>query len=98
MSDLRSAVEAYLATLDPSLCEVADQLRSILAATPDGGAPEYAVYSLRDGLEQVDSLEEAEEQMDMFFRKPGRARIMHRLATGWTPLDPAAEGPLLEAA
>lgn len=97
---LRSDIEAYVATLDPSLGEVADRLRAILAAVPSRGTREYAVLSLRDGLEPVDSLEEAQEQMDMFFRKPGRARIVHRLAfaTEWTALDPAAEGPLPVAA
>lgn len=97
---LRSDIEVYVATLDPSLGEVAGQLRAILAAAPSRGTREYAVFSLRDGLEPVDSLEEAQEQMDMFFRKPGRARIVHRLAfaTEWTAMDPAAEGPLLAAA
>jgi hypothetical protein len=97
---LRSDIEAFVATLDPSLGEVADGLQAILDAAPSRGTREYAVLSLRDGLEPVDSLEEAQEQMDMFFRKPGRARIMHRLvlATEWAALDPAAEGPLFAAA
>ncbi|HEX9089541.1 MAG TPA: hypothetical protein VF867_18770 [Arthrobacter sp.] len=60
----------------------------------------YAILSLRDGLEPMDDLAEADDHMRMFFRKPGRARIMHRslYATGWAPLDPSAEGPALQAA
>lgn len=63
------------------------------------GTPEYAILSFRDGLEPVDSLDEAIEQMRMFWRKPGRARIMHRLAwaTDWAPLAPETEGPALDA-
>lgn len=62
-------------------------------------ATEYAILSFRDGLEPVDSLEDAEEQMRMFWRKPGRARILHRqaYATDWSALDPAADGPAVEA-
>lgn len=70
-----------------------------LAAGPVGG-PEYAILSFRDGLEPVDSLEEALEQMRMIWRKPGRARIMHRhaWATDWVPLEPEAAGPALAVA
>lgn len=64
------------------------------------GSSEYAILSFRDGLDPVDSLEEANEQMRMIWRKPGRARIMQRLAwaTDWAPLEPDAAGPELAAA
>jgi hypothetical protein len=98
----------------PRRTVVAD-LRAILAAVPDhesvtAGAPalplpvpgttEYAILSFRDGLEPVDSLDDAEEQMRMFWRKPGRARILHRqaYATEWAALYPEADGPALAAA
>ena len=112
---LRTALEEFIGTVaagqfDIPRRRVADELRAILAAHPEEqpdaggpalqGGPEYAILSFRDGLEPVDSLEEARDQMLMFWQKPGRARIMHRhvAATGWEPLEPDAEGPALEAA
>jgi hypothetical protein len=112
---LRTALEELIETVaagqfDIPRRRVADELRAILAANPDEhpgatgpaaqGGPEYAILSFRDGLEPVDSLEEAKDQMRMFWQKPGRARIMHRhvAATGWEPLEPDADGPALEAA
>lgn len=111
MSALQSAIEAYIESLaagGPDLPRqtIVDDLRALLDEAPDAGAhglpggTEYAILSFRDGLEPVDSLEEATDQMRIFWQKPGRARIMHRqaFATGWAALDPAAEGPAIEAA
>lgn len=111
MSGLRSAIEGYIEALaaggyDMPRRAIVDDLRALLAASPDTestglpGGTEYAILSFRDGLEPVDSLEEAEDQMRIFWQKPGRARIVHRsfFTTEWAPLNPAAEGPALEAA
>lgn len=110
---LHAAVAGYIDTLsaghfDVPRRRVADDLRALLtehpaapaAGTPGVAATEYAVLSLRDGLSPVDSLEEALEQMTVLWPKPGRARIIHRLAwaTEWTPLAPDAAGPALTAA
>jgi hypothetical protein len=97
--DLRALLAQYHPAADPTPAE--PEHAPATAGDPGAaGASEYAILSFRDGLEPVDSLEEANEQMTMIWRKPGRARIMHRRAwaTDWAPLEPDAAGPELAAA
>ncbi len=95
-------LRALLAEFPTALPNIPVVPEPVILPAPDGtaGGTEYAILSYRDGLEPVDSLEEALDQMSVFWRKPGRARIVYRTvwATDWAPLDASADGPALEAA